>query len=306
MANKNNFAATTHDSVFKDLSSNREFRVSFLKRYMPAQLASTVDWETVDLYSVNVEHTRQQDKDNLKTKEQSDLAFMFRFRDGNQGMCFCHIENQTTEDKTIVLRSLHYQSSILLDYMKSNPSKKLPLIFSIIYYANKKPFKYSHNIYDYFQDSALAEQYAFKNKFVDLSLIDDDELADGGYLSGYELIFKHIKKGDLDGTLDMVSHMLEAYDHASRRVLIKYMSRHVDMQPQEFCDKIILNEPNLEGDVMSVAEIWEARGKAEGKDNALHAVAIKMLKNGYEVHEVAKISELSEKEVTVIKASITH
>ena len=318
MAKKKEISDLTHDAVFKDLSANREFRIAFLKQYMPEELAKTVEWDTVELYSVNVEHVRQQDKDNVKTKEQSDLAFMFRFRGGNKGMVFAHIENQTTEDITIVLRSLHYQSSILLDYMKSNPRKKLPLIFSIIYYANKKPFKYSHNIHDYFQDGELAERYAFKNKFVDLSLIDDVELAGHGYLSGYELIFKHIRQGDIDGTLDMVSTMLKTYDHFSRRVLIKYMIRHTDMQPEDFCDKIITSEPELRDDVMTTAEILELRGKEKGlqegrqegvhigEDKKAHDVALKLLKRGDSVADVVDISGLTKAEVTKIKNSITH
>ena len=130
-------ADLTHDTVFKDLSENREFRIAFLQRYMPQELSQTVEWGSVELFSLNVEHTRQQDKDNVKIKEQSDIAFMFRFRNGQDGMAFAHVENQTSEDITIVLRSLHYQSSMLLDYMKSNKNKKLPLIFSIIYYATK-------------------------------------------------------------------------------------------------------------------------------------------------------------------------
>jgi predicted transposase/invertase (TIGR01784 family) len=317
-----NIADLTHDAVFKDLATNREFRIAFLQRYMPEELACTVQWGTVDLYSINVEHTRQQDKDNIKQKEQSDIAFMFRFKDGKKGLAFAHIENQTTEDVTIVLRSLHYQSSILLDYMKSNPTKKLPLIFSIIYYANKKPFKYSHNIYDYFEDRELAERYAFKNKFVDLSLIDDEELAKHSYLSGYELIFKHIRQGDIDGTLDMVSTMLKVYDHFSRKVLIKYMSRYVDMQPEDFYDKIVTNEPELQGDVMSVAEILELRGETRGitkgrqegrqegvhigEDNKAREIAIEMLKDGQSVNMVVKYAKLSIGEVTNLKASIMH
>ena len=74
---------------------------------------------------------------------------------------------------------------------------------------------------------------------MDLSLIEDEELAEHSYLSGYELIFKHIRKGDIDGTLDMVTTMLKVYDHFSRKVLITYMCRYVDMQPEDFYDKII-------------------------------------------------------------------
>lgn len=47
-----------HDAVFKDLITNRDFAVSFLKQYMPSELVSLIDWGSVRLDSANVEHTR--------------------------------------------------------------------------------------------------------------------------------------------------------------------------------------------------------------------------------------------------------
>ncbi len=87
-----------HDAVFKGIITNRDFAVSFLKQYMPTELVSLVEWESVKLDSANVEHTRHQQKTNLKQKEQSDLTFLFKFKDGKNGAVFVHIESQTTDD----------------------------------------------------------------------------------------------------------------------------------------------------------------------------------------------------------------
>ena len=84
--------ADKHDAVFKDLIANKDFAISFLQQYMPSELVSLVDWKTVKLDSANVEHTRQQQKINLKQKEQSDLTFLFKFQDGKDGAVFVHIE----------------------------------------------------------------------------------------------------------------------------------------------------------------------------------------------------------------------
>ena len=144
-----------HDSVFKDLITNRDFAVSFLKQYMPNELIELIDWKSVKLDSANVEHTRQQQKANLKQKEQSDLTFLFKFKDGKNGAVFVHIESQTTDDGSIIIRTRHYQTSYLLDYMKRHKTtKNLPLVVSIIYYANKKPFSHSLDINKYCNYSA--------------------------------------------------------------------------------------------------------------------------------------------------------
>ena len=257
--------ADKHDSVFKDLISNRAFAVSFLKNYMPAELVDLVDWDSVILQSANVEHIRQQQKDNKKQKEQSDLTFLFKFKDGKNGAVFVHIESQTGDDGTIVIRTRHYQTSYLLDYIKSNKTTKdLPLVVSIIYYANKKPFSHSLNINDYFANKALAEKYAFTTQFVDLNRFSDEEILEHGFIAGFELILKAIREKNIDGKLGIAVNHIELYDHIARQVLIRYMSQYSDMETDAFYDRIIDSKPNLKGDVMSVAEQWKEQGKQQG------------------------------------------
>ncbi|MCF6766690.1 Rpn family recombination-promoting nuclease/putative transposase [Thiotrichales bacterium 19S3-7] len=134
--------------------------IPFLKAHMPKALVELVDWRTVKLDSANVEHVRQGNKDNVKTKEQSDLAFLFKFKNGELGAVLVHIEAQTSDDVTFIIRVRHYQTSFLLDFIKKNKgTKKLPLIFSLLLYADEKPFKQSLNIYDYFENPELAKKY---------------------------------------------------------------------------------------------------------------------------------------------------
>ena len=59
--------ADKHDHVFKDLISNKDFAINFLKNYMPAELIDLVDWDIVNLELANVEHIRQQQKANKKS-----------------------------------------------------------------------------------------------------------------------------------------------------------------------------------------------------------------------------------------------
>ena len=91
---------------------------------MPSELVSLIDWESVKLDAANVEHLRQQQKANFKQKEQSDLTFLFKFKDGENGAVFVHIESQTTDDGSIVIRVRHYQTAYLLDYMKRHKTTK--------------------------------------------------------------------------------------------------------------------------------------------------------------------------------------
>ena len=85
-----------------------------------------------------------------------------------------------------------------------------------------------------------------------------------GFIAGYEIILKYIRQKQIDGNLGMAVNHIEMYDHIARQVLIKYMSDHSDMETDAFYDKIIDNEPNLEGDVMTVAEQWKQQGLQQG------------------------------------------
>lgn len=192
----------------------------------------------------------------------SDLTFLFKFKDGKNGAVFVHIESQTGDDGTIFIRTRHYQTSYLLDYIKRHKTTKdLPLVVSIIYYANKKPFSHSLNINDYFANTELAKKYAFTTQFIDLNRYSDEEILEHGFIAGYELILKAIREKNIDGKLDIAINQIEAYDHIARQVLIRYMSQYSDMETNAFYDRIIDSKPDLKGDVMTVAEQWKQQGR---------------------------------------------
>jgi len=61
--------ADGHDRRIKDLIGNREFAIAFMQQYMAQELVDLVDWATFELDTANVEHLRQQHKNNVKQKE---------------------------------------------------------------------------------------------------------------------------------------------------------------------------------------------------------------------------------------------
>ena len=273
---------------------------------MPSELVSLIDWESVKLDAANVEHLRQQQKANFKQKEQSDLTFLFKFKDGKNGAVFVHIESQTTDDGTIVIRVRHYQTAYLLDYMKRHKTTtNLPLVVSIIYYANKKPFSHSLNINEYFENKDLAEKYAFTTQFIDLNRFSDEEILNHGLIAGYELILKAIREKDIDGKLQIAVNQIEAYDTIARQVLIKYMSYYSDMETDAFYDKIIDKKADLKDDVMTVAEQLKQQGIQIGiEKGALESkkeTALNLLSFGDSLEKVEKVTGLEKSVIEELK-----
>ncbi len=317
--------ADHHDRLFKDLLSNREFAVTFLQQYLPPKLATQVDWGTVRLDAANVEHTRQQHKANTKQKEQSDLNFIFQFTDGRFGACLVHIEFQTTHDMTLMIRTRHYQTSYLLDFIKRNKGvKKLPLVVSIIYYANKKPFSHSLDIHTYFQDVELARKYAFTTQFIELSMLSDEQLLQHGHIAGLECILKHVTEQDVEGHIAVISRAITAYDSLVRQTLIKYLARQTS---PEFPAKIVDKEPTLEVDMKTAAQQWMQEGAEklkptfikqgiergiergieqgieQGIERGIRRVATKMLADGDSIENIARVTGLSTANIQAIKVS---
>ena len=124
----------------------------------------------------------------------------------------------------------------------------------------------SLDINEYFENSALAKKYAFTTEFVDLNRFSDEEILAHGFIAGYEIILKNIRQKQIDGKLGMAVRHIEMYDHIVRQVLIKYMSHYSDLENDAFYDKIIDSKPNLEGDVMTVAEQWKQQGMEKGME----------------------------------------
>ena len=306
--------ADHYDRLAKDLLNNREFSISFLRQYMPQDLVALIDWDSVILDFANVEHTRQQHKENVKQKEQSDLAFLFKFKDGKQGAILVHIEVQSTNDITIIVRSRHYQTAYLLDFIKRNKGvKKLPLVVSIIYYMNRKPFTHSLDVNDYFENKELADKYAFTTQFVDLVRQSDAEILEHDYIKGLEIILKYLATKNIDKVLEIAAQTITGYDSFARQTLIKYMSDYSDLDFNEFYDKIISSSSDLKDDVMTVSQqieeralqkhapMLKAEGKAEGRHLEKVATAKKLLAMGLDAAKVVEATDLSKAEVKALQ-----
>ena len=297
--------ADQHDRLFKDLLNDRKFSVSFLKQYLPMELAALVNWNSVKLNSANVEHVRQQHT-NKKKLQTWHFTFLLKMVDMVPAV---HIEFQTTDDKTIIVRTRHYQTSYLLDFVKRNKkSKKLPLVVSIIYYANEKPFSYSLDIYDHFENSELAREHTFTTQFIDLSKLTDKELLDHGYIAGLECILKYVAEKNVDARLDIISHAIKSYDSFARKTLIRYLAHHSGLENQVLSDKIINNQPTLENDMKSAAQQWidegiekgVLMGEQKGIEQGVHKVARNMLSEGDSIEKVARVTGLSPMQLKTI------
>lgn len=122
-----------HDLNFKELMSERAFFEPFLKAYLPQELQKTIDWNLLEIHRSGPKRLENKTQENFEP----DLIYFLRSTKNNSkkeySLCV-HIEHQTSSDPLMPLRISNYQTAELLAYAKHNPGKKLPIIFSLIYY----------------------------------------------------------------------------------------------------------------------------------------------------------------------------
>jgi predicted transposase YdaD len=158
------------------------------------------------------------------------------------------------------------------------------------------------DINDYFANKALAEKYAFNINLIDLSKLSDEELQNHGIIAGLELIIKHITARNIDYHLEKVTRYMIGYDGHIKQTLIKYMSRYSDLEKQTFYDKLISSEPNLKGDVMTVAQQWLEQGKSQGIQEGLEKGILQGIQQGKQegILQGMQQGELNAKKTTAL------
>lgn len=136
-----------HDETFKKLMQHKPFLLAFFKQYLPDHIYSEIDWTTQKVFKVSGEHIREIFPIDIKkfnlSKDIGDLGYLVRKKSNEQALIYLHTEHQSTPDRYINLRTALYILGMLYEYAKMHPGKKLPVVYSIIYYHGAKVYPYT-------------------------------------------------------------------------------------------------------------------------------------------------------------------
>ena len=185
-------------------------------------------------------------------------------------------------------------------YSESKAHGRSTTVFLKIYW----PISHSPDIYDHFENSEFAREYAFTTQFIDLSKLTDKELLDHGYIAGLECILKHVAEKNVDARLDIISHAIKSYDSFARKTLIRYLAHHSGLENQVLSDKIINNQPTLENDMKSAAQQWIDEGIEKGVEQGVEKVARNMFSEGESVEKISRFTGLSVVQLKTIQRTL--
>ncbi|HGJ5855208.1 Rpn family recombination-promoting nuclease/putative transposase, partial [Arsenophonus nasoniae] len=203
---------------------------------------------------------------------QSDILYSVSTTKGS-GYIYVLIEHQSTPDKLIAWRLMRYSLSAMQKHLDDG-SKKLPLVFPILFYCGEQsPHPYSTNWLDCFHDRKLAERiYTNPFKLADVTTLDDGEIMQHKRMALLSLIQKHIRRRDMTELLDSIVKLLSYNYYTDNQVitLFNYLIQEGNAhKPMEFITEIAKQSEKHEGALMTIAQALKQEGYQLGKNDGV-------------------------------------
>ena len=307
-----NLHGNLHDSYFRFVMQHLIAAQQFLDWFAPDFIINNID-----LNSLTFVDTSYVNKSLKKTF--SDVVFDCKYKATGKeakwqaGKIVILIEHQSTPEKLLPIRVYNYIFNLLEKLRKSakkkDTNKPLPVVYPIIFYNGKrKTYPYSTNLQTCLSGPAEAIDY-YPNKdiqLINVNTIPKQETARHQIAGIMAEAMKRPSTADTPqnyvAVLKQIAQMASLLPEGFTKATIRYMMnvKHVDdleslieqaEQNQQLPDKV-------RGAVMTIAEAYEARGKAKAKAEGKTEVAINMLKAGMDIKTVAELTGL---ELTVIE-----
>jgi len=296
-----------HDSFFREMMREPKVHRAFIEKFLPADIVNRLELHTL-------EPTGDHFIDERLRHLYSDSLFRVKTKKGTTAMIYFLIEHFSKPDHWSAFRSWRYAFAIWDDCIRALEGRKglLPLIIPVIVYNGPRPFKAPLDMRDLIEgDRDLIDRiFMGPNHLIDLSRIDDSDLADDRHLAVALLTLKHA----FDEVMPYETLILELKgieDPALERRFLFAMLRYIfsvredadDQQLQE----LITKELGWEGDqVMTLAEKWKNEGREEGRERTLLEVARNLLKRGSEENLIQDATGLSTEEIRSLKLDMAH
>ncbi len=294
MSEKNHTTPTPHDAAFRAMMETPAVARDFLEAALPpAQL------QRCDMNTLKLEPATFVDPDLRQYA--SDVLWSMKTTDGRDGYIYALTEHQSSADRFMALRMMHYVLAIMYRHLKTH--KQAPIVIPVLFYHGEpSPYPYSLNWLD---DPALGRELYGEGKpprVIDVGLLDDEGIRHYQQMAALMLLMKvRQRKGDLMAQLDFLSQLLQIQGtHDQVVVLLNYMVKACDSASPEFIRAMAEHLPRYEDEIMTIAERLELagieKGRQEERKKTLEA-ARRMQKMGMSPESIQEILQLSDDEL---------
>ncbi len=147
-----------HDKVFKAFLTVPQTARDFLDIYLPESFKSQCDLSSLELQSEPL-------IENELRAYYSDVLYSLKTTSG-EGYIYCLVEHQSSPDKNMAFRLMHYAIKVMQRHLDSGKEKRLPLgavdvsspnLLEAIFYSGKAVNKNNSHLYFLFTNAVRAK-----------------------------------------------------------------------------------------------------------------------------------------------------
>ena len=290
-----NIIRPDHNNCFQKSLENPIVAKQFFDQNLPQEVRDIVDTSTLTI-----------DKKTFINPQlrghSSDILFSSK---NNDAYIYILLEHQSKPHPLMPFRLVEYQVNIWARHLKLHPnSKKLPLIYPMVFYNGKRKYNAPRNMCDMFENKELGRKFWHEDhQLINVHEIPDEELKNGSAAGMMEYFMKHIQARDLVNKLEEIAQFFNPVALLAGKdfigILMHYALTSIDKNDKMKLDKILVENLNKDGEEImgsyaySIAqEAWDkAWDKAEvvGMEKARRSTILNMLKQNLDISLISQI-----------------
>jgi predicted transposase/invertase (TIGR01784 family) len=260
-------AVHTNDGFFKAIFSQPQHATAFFKSHLPAEIAAQIDWPSLAVVPGSfIKSTLHQ--------LHSDLLFSVRIGD-RETMLYLLFEHQSTPDPAMPLRLLGYLTEIFTRHHKDH-GFPLPPVLPFVFHQGPQAWHLSTQFESLFElpedlaASLLPFLPRFQHALLDLTRCDPANEESDTQLRVVLQLMKLARQKELLRFFHWLAQIQarELPDNLLSLMLLYALYSDSDLDAKRIYHSLATN-PELEKNIMSVAEKLKAEGRVEGQQKGL-------------------------------------
>jgi predicted transposase/invertase (TIGR01784 family) len=292
-------AAHQYDSAYKFLFANRRIFYEFLVSFVPEPFVREIgpeDLSSMDKSFVSEEMTRR------------DSDIMYRIRRGNEDIyVVVLVEFQSSPDPAMPIRVLSYVMRLYEELLTNRRRLPFPAVLPIVLYNGSDPWRVSESV------EAVIEQRIDSDyipKFRYLCIVEreipDETLFQLNNLVAATVYLEKLKDSrTLRNALDRIVEMLRGEDILDVDRFAAWAQMVLRPRTDKKLTQRIHSLSEVKPMLARLAEQLRDEGREEGREIALRDVALRLLRKGRPLEEIAEATGLPVEELADMRRQDT-
>lgn len=299
--NNKNKITNPHDKLFRASMHHPEVARDFLMTHLPSDIVNKVNLKTIIICPNTFID------EDLKLTE-SDVLIKCNFEE-KEGYIYILAEHQSTQDLLMPFRLMKYLIKIW-DYHQAHSKKKkvipFPAIFPLVFYTGISSYKAPRSIWELCGEQSELMRKILSEPFhlIDLNTIPEKTLTDRMWSGTMEFLMRHRFRQHVTQEIQKIAQNINRLMLEEKGQFVLQLLSYIIAVDEEHRSIVELTTiihdkllPEVEKEIMSLAEQLKEEGKLEGKLEEKLETAHRLLDAGVEPAFVAKATELSLKTI---------